>query len=93
MKGASQKGVLYLHFFRYLKVQFPEHLSRRTIFIIEVTVQNKAENLLIRVMGSLAILDDINPLISELNPSEQRCLTRFLLGILLLAPYISLIYA
>jgi hypothetical protein len=28
----------------------------------------------------------INPLTPELNPSSQRCLTRFLLGILLLEP-------
>jgi hypothetical protein len=35
----------------------------------------------------------INPLTPELNPSEQRCLTRILLGILLLQPCISLIYA
>jgi hypothetical protein len=32
----------------------------------------------------------INPLKPELNPSAQRCLTRFLLGILLLEPCISL---
>jgi hypothetical protein len=35
----------------------------------------------------------INPLTPELNPSEQRYLTWFLLGILLLEPWISLIYA
>jgi hypothetical protein len=29
-----------------------------------------------------------NPLTPELNPSAQRCLTRFLLGILLLKPSI-----
>jgi hypothetical protein len=34
----------------------------------------------------------INPLTPELNPSAQRCLTKFLLGILLLEPCISLIY-
>jgi hypothetical protein len=34
-----------------------------------------------------------NPLTPELNPSAQRCLTRFLLGILLLEPCISLMYA
>jgi hypothetical protein len=34
----------------------------------------------------------INPLTPELNHSAQRCLTRFLLGILLLEPCISLIY-
>jgi hypothetical protein len=28
----------------------------------------------------------VNPLTPELNPSAQRCLTRFLLGILLLEP-------
>jgi hypothetical protein len=32
-----------------------------------------------------------NPLTLELNPSVQRCLTRLLLGILLLEPCISLI--
>jgi hypothetical protein len=37
--------------------------------------------------------DWINPLTPKLNPSEQRCLTRFLLGSLLLEPCISLIYA
>jgi hypothetical protein len=35
----------------------------------------------------------LNPLTPELNPSAQRCLTRFLLGILLLEPCISLMYA
>jgi hypothetical protein len=34
-----------------------------------------------------------NILTPELNPSTQRCLTRILLGILLLEPCISLIYA
>jgi hypothetical protein len=33
-----------------------------------------------------------NPLTPELNPSAQRCLRDFLLGILLLEPCISLIY-
>jgi hypothetical protein len=33
-----------------------------------------------------------NPLTPEINPSAQRCLTRFLLGILLLEPCISLTY-
>jgi hypothetical protein len=35
---------------------------------------------------------NINPLTLELNPSKQRSLTRFLLGILLLEPCILLIY-
>jgi hypothetical protein len=35
----------------------------------------------------------INPLTPELNPSAQRCLTRFLLEILFFEPRISLIYA
>jgi hypothetical protein len=35
----------------------------------------------------------INPLTPELKPSTQRCLTKFLLGILLLEPCVSLIYA
>jgi hypothetical protein len=35
----------------------------------------------------------INTLMAELNPSAQRFLVRFLLGILLLEPCISLIYA
>jgi hypothetical protein len=35
----------------------------------------------------------INPLTPELNLSAQRCLTRFLVGILRLEPCISLIYA
>jgi hypothetical protein len=34
-----------------------------------------------------------NPLTPELNPSAPRCLTRLLLGILLLESCISLIYA
>jgi hypothetical protein len=40
-----------------------------------------------------AFTNIINPLKPELNPSAQRCLTRFLLGILLLEPCISFIYA
>jgi hypothetical protein len=36
---------------------------------------------------------DIKPLTPDLNPSAQRCLTRFLLGILPLELCISLIYA
>jgi hypothetical protein len=39
------------------------------------------------------ITAEFNPLTPELKPSAQRCLTRFLLGILLLEPCISLIYA
>jgi hypothetical protein len=35
----------------------------------------------------------INPLIPELNPSAQRCLTRFFIGILLLELCVSLMYA
>jgi hypothetical protein len=35
---------------------------------------------------------NVKPLTPDLNPSAQRCLTRFLLGILLLGPRISLIY-
>jgi hypothetical protein len=35
----------------------------------------------------------VNPLTPELNPPAQRCLTRFLLDILLLEPCISLMYA
>jgi hypothetical protein len=35
----------------------------------------------------------LNPSTQKLNPSAQRCLTRFLLGILFLEPCISLIYA
>jgi hypothetical protein len=35
----------------------------------------------------------INPLTPELNPSAERCLTRFFSGDLLLEPCISLIYA
>jgi hypothetical protein len=43
--------------------------------------------------GSEAFIYDINPLTPKLNPSAQRCLTRFLLVILLLEPCISLMYA
>jgi hypothetical protein len=39
------------------------------------------------------LLNYLNPLTPELNPSAQRCLRRFLLGILLLEPCILLIYA
>jgi hypothetical protein len=35
----------------------------------------------------------LKPLTTELNTSTQRCLTRFLVGILLLEPWILLIYA
>jgi hypothetical protein len=41
---------------------------------------------------SWSLICEINPLTPELNPSVQRCLTRFLLGILLLEPCISFIY-
>jgi hypothetical protein len=34
----------------------------------------------------------IKPLTAELNPSAQSCLTRVLLGILLLEPFFSLTY-
>jgi hypothetical protein len=40
-----------------------------------------------------AVWGSINPLTPELNPSAQRCLTRFLLGMLLIEPCISLLYA
>jgi hypothetical protein len=40
-----------------------------------------------------AIWCRFNPLTPELNPSAQRFLTRFLMGILLLEPCISLTYA
>jgi hypothetical protein len=43
--------------------------------------------------GGLARNPYINPLTPELNPTAQRCLTKFLMGILLLEPCISLIYA
>jgi hypothetical protein len=36
---------------------------------------------------------EVNPLTLELNPSTQRCLTRFFISILLLEKCISLIYA
>jgi hypothetical protein len=45
------------------------------------------------ILGIFFELEDINPLTPELNPYAQRCLTRFLLRILLLEPCISLIYA
>jgi hypothetical protein len=35
----------------------------------------------------------INPLLPDLNPCAQRRPTKFLLGVLLLEPHISLIYA
>jgi hypothetical protein len=51
----------------------------------------KLSTVTIRAVHSFKIV--INPLTPELNLSAQRCLTRFLLGILLLEPCISLIYA
>jgi hypothetical protein len=39
------------------------------------------------------LLDAVNPSTPELNPSAQRCLTRFFTGVLVLEPCISLIYA
>jgi hypothetical protein len=44
-----------------------------------------------RLPGS-AMANSLNPLMPELNPSAQRCLTIFLLGILLLEPCILLMY-
>jgi hypothetical protein len=38
-------------------------------------------------------LSHINPLTQELNPSAQRCLTRYFTGDIVLEPCISLIYA
>jgi hypothetical protein len=51
--------------------------------------------LLEMIQGSSAVqkYEYINPLTLELNPSAQRCLMRYLLGILLLEQCISLIYA
>jgi hypothetical protein len=43
-------------------------------------------------VGRRIIISKFNPLRTELNSSAQRCLTRFLLEILLLEPCISLIY-
>jgi hypothetical protein len=44
-------------------------------------------------VAGVVIVLFFNPLTPELNSSAQCCLTRFLLGILLLEPCISLIYA
>jgi hypothetical protein len=41
----------------------------------------------------IMLTNKISPLKPELNSSTQRCLTRFLLGVFLLEPCISLIYA
>jgi hypothetical protein len=45
------------------------------------------------LVAPTTLLDEINPLTPELNPSAQRCLTRLFLGILLMEQYVSLIYA
>jgi hypothetical protein len=62
--------------------------------ITRLSVNLRSIGLFLRVflLRSLALLQniDINPLTPELNPSAQRCLTRFLLGILLLEPCIWL---
>jgi hypothetical protein len=66
-----------------------------------ILLSTVVHNSFIEVMWLMLIMvDDIplclkyfNPLTQELNPSAQRCLTRCLLGILLLEPCISLIYA
>jgi hypothetical protein len=44
-------------------------------------------------LQSIGSKTPFNPLTPELNPSAQRCVTRFVLGILLLEQCISLIYA
>jgi hypothetical protein len=54
---------------------------------------NVSAHTLFRVGALNLIRMQINPLTAELNPSAQHCLTRFLLGILLLESCISLIYA
>jgi hypothetical protein len=41
----------------------------------------------------LFVILTLNPLTPELNPSAQRCMSRFLLGILLVEPCVLLIYA
>jgi hypothetical protein len=54
---------------------------------------NKTLNAKKYMLSNLNFCHLLNPLTPELNPSAQRCLTRFLLRILLLEPYILLIYA
>jgi hypothetical protein len=56
------------------------HLPLQEILLVLISVRNR-------------VAVTLNPLTPELNPSTQRCLTIFLLGILLLEPRISLIYA
>jgi hypothetical protein len=46
---------------------------------IETAVENKSQ-------CKSKFVPLLNPLTPELNPSAQRCLTRFLMGILLLEP-------
>jgi hypothetical protein len=53
----------------------------------------KARPSLRRFSRNIQMLDYINSLTPELNPSAQRCLTRFFTGVLVLEPCISLIYA
>jgi hypothetical protein len=52
-----------------------------------------SSELSVQLCNVTLLLGNFNPLTPELNPSAQRRLTRFLMGILLLEPCISLIYA
>jgi hypothetical protein len=72
---------------------FAQNMSGYRVNINVCTDVSLTPGLTKDVLGVKYCTTAINPLSPELNPSAQCCLTRFLLGILLLEPCISLIYA
>jgi hypothetical protein len=67
-----------------------DYLSKRNVLLIFLPLWNSMAASRIKIQSIPLSFNSLTP---ELNPYAQRCLTRFLLGILLLEPCISLIYA
>jgi hypothetical protein len=91
---------LYLRLLQYTKPIYSESISKyanlmNTVFSPILTLCMSVSSQLPEQssLASPSHASYFNPLTPELNPSTQRCLTTFLLGILLLEPCISLTYA
>jgi hypothetical protein len=68
-------------------------ISCQTVVLSQKSICTHVTSIFIKTVYVTVLRATVNPLTPELNPSAQRCVTRFLLGILLLEPCISLIYA
>jgi hypothetical protein len=79
-----------LHDIRCRRFGFTSYLEQRRLFHTKVALLYM---MLIACSQFLFCACQLNPSTPELNPSAQRCLTRFLLGSLLLEPSILKIYA